>query len=85
MQMGNIQAGKAVADVIRTCLGPRAMLKMLIDTAKKNNVKVGICGQGPSDFPDFAQFLVDLGIDSISVTPDSLVKTVKAIYEVEKK
>ncbi len=63
----------------------KAMLKMLIDTAKKNNVKVGICGQGPSDFPDFAQFLVDLGIDSISVTPDSLVKTVKAIYEVEKK
>jgi pyruvate,water dikinase len=63
----------------------KAMLKMLIDTAKKNKVKVGICGQGPSDFPDFAQFLVDLGIDSISVTPDSLVKTVKAIYEVEKK
>ncbi len=62
----------------------KSMLKMLIDTAKKNNVKVGICGQGPSDFPDFAQFLVDLGIDSISVTPDSLVKTVKAIYEVEK-
>ena len=63
----------------------KAMLKMLIDTAKRNKVKVGICGQGPSDFPDFAQFLVDLGIDSISVTPDSLVKTVKAIYEVEKK
>lgn len=63
----------------------KAMLKMLIDTAKKNKVKVGICGQGPSDFPDFAQFLVDLGIDSISVTPDSLVKTVKAIYEVENK
>jgi len=63
----------------------KAMLKMLIDTAKKNKVKCGICGQGPSDFPDFAQFLVDLGIDSISVTPDSLVKTVKAIYEVEKK
>jgi pyruvate,water dikinase len=46
---------------------------------------VGICGQGPSDFPDFAQFLVDQGIDSISVTPDSLVKTVKAIAAVEKK
>ncbi len=61
----------------------KTMLKMLIDTAKKNKVKVGICGQGPSDFPDFAQFLVDLGIDSISVTPDSLVKTMKAIYEVE--
>jgi pyruvate, water dikinase len=60
-------------------------ISMLIETAKKNKVKVGICGQGPSDFPDFAQFLVDQGIDSISVTPDSLVKTVKAIAAVEKK
>lgn len=60
-------------------------ISMLMETAKKHKVKVGICGQGPSDFPDFAQFLVDLGIDSISVTPDSLVKTVKAISEVEKK
>lgn len=60
-------------------------IRMLIETAKKHKVKVGICGQGPSDFPDFAQFLVDLGIDSISVTPDSLVKTVKAIHEVEQK
>lgn len=63
----------------------KGMIKMLIETAKKNKVKVGICGQGPSDFPDFAQFLVDLGIDSISVTPDSLVKTIKAISEVENK
>ncbi len=61
----------------------KRMLKMLITTAKKKKVKVGICGQGPSDFPDFAQFLVELGIDSISVTPDSLVKTVRAINEVE--
>jgi len=60
-------------------------ITMLIETAKKYKVKVGICGQGPSDFPDFAQFLVDQGIDSISVTPDSLVKTVKAISAVERK
>ena len=59
------------------------MLRMLIETAKRMKVKVGICGQGPSDFPDFAQFLVELGIDSISVTPDSIVKTVKAIAKVE--
>lgn len=63
----------------------KAMIQMLIETAKRNKVKVGICGQGPSDFPDFAQFLVELGIDSISVTPDSLVKTVRAIAEVENK
>ena len=63
----------------------KRMLKMLIDTAKKNNVKVGICGQGPSDYPDFAQFLVEEGIDSISVTPDSVIKTYKAIHDVENK
>jgi pyruvate,water dikinase len=63
----------------------KEMLRMLIETAKKAKVKVGICGQGPSDFPDFAQFLVNLKIDSISVTPDSVLKTVKAIHEVEKK
>ncbi|RYF95943.1 MAG: phosphoenolpyruvate synthase, partial [Chitinophagaceae bacterium] len=62
----------------------KRLLEMLIKTAKETNTKVGICGQGPSDFPDFAQFLVGLGIDSISVTPDSLVKTVKAISAVEK-
>jgi pyruvate,water dikinase len=62
----------------------RALLRMLIRTAKECGVKVGICGQGPSDFPDFAQFLVEEGIDSISVTPDSMIRTIKAIAEVEK-
>jgi pyruvate,water dikinase len=62
----------------------KGMLRMLITSAKKTKTKVGICGQGPSDFPDFAQFLVELGIDSISVTPDSLLKTRRAIAEVEK-
>ncbi|HNR17403.1 MAG TPA: phosphoenolpyruvate synthase [Chitinophagaceae bacterium] len=61
----------------------KKMITMLIESAKKHKVKVGICGQGPSDFPDFAQFLVELGIDSISVTPDSVFKTIKAIKQVE--
>ncbi|TKC09158.1 phosphoenolpyruvate synthase [Pedobacter frigoris] len=61
----------------------KMMISNLIRTAKKMNVKVGICGQGPSDYPDFAQFLVEEGIDSISVTPDSFMKTVTAIKEIE--
>lgn len=61
----------------------KIMLSMLISAAKKAGVKVGICGQGPSDHPDFAQFLVAQGIDSISVTPDSVIKTIKAIHAVE--
>lgn len=62
----------------------KRMIGSLIEIAKRNKVKVGICGQGPSDFPEFAQFLVEKGIDSISVTPDSVIKTIKAIAAVEK-
>jgi len=58
-------------------------IKMLIHAAKKTNTKVGICGQGPSDFPDFAAFLVREGIDTISVTPDSLLKTLRIVKQVE--
>ncbi|HEU0111480.1 MAG TPA: phosphoenolpyruvate synthase [Flavisolibacter sp.] len=63
----------------------KRVLAQLIQTAKKCGVKVGICGQGPSDHPDFAQFLVEQGIDSISVTPDSVIKTIKAIHAIEQK
>jgi pyruvate,water dikinase len=61
----------------------KSMLSQLIITAQECGVKVGICGQGPSDHPDFAQFLVEMGIDSISVTPDSVIKTMKAIHAIE--
>ncbi|HYC87240.1 MAG TPA: phosphoenolpyruvate synthase, partial [Chryseosolibacter sp.] len=57
----------------------KRFISTLIQTAKKKGVKVGICGQGPSDFPDFAEFLVEQGIDSISVTPDSVLKTIKTL------
>ena len=57
----------------------------LIKAAKKTKTKVGICGQGPSDYPDFAQFLVEEGINTISVTPDSMLKTIKAIHKIENK
>ncbi|QIL37997.1 phosphoenolpyruvate synthase [Pedobacter sp. HDW13] len=63
----------------------KIMISNLIKSAKKMHVKVGICGQGPSDYPDFAQFLVENGIDSISVTPDSFMKTVMAVKEIEDK
>jgi pyruvate,water dikinase len=63
----------------------KRMLRMLIRQAKASGVKVGICGQGPSDHPDFAQFLVEEGIDSISVTPDSVIKTIRAIHAIENK
>ncbi len=63
-------------------LAVKRSISNLIKTAKKYGVKIGICGQGPSDFPDFAKFLADEGIDSISVTPDSVLKTLKALEKV---
>lgn len=57
----------------------KILISNLIGVAKTKGVKVGICGQGPSDFPDFAAFLVDQGIDSISVTPDSVLKTIQTL------
>ena len=56
-------------------LSYRRMIKMAIQTYKKNGVKVGFCGQQPSDSIEFCKFLIDEGIDSISVTPDSALKT----------
>lgn len=62
----------------------KELIKQLIKTAKKYRRKVGICGQGPSDFPDFAEFLVAEGIDSISLNPDTVIATTMAITKKEK-
>ncbi len=65
----------------------KRMVKQLIDVAHshKPRRKVGICGQAPSDFPEFAEYLVECGIDSISLNPDTVVKTRLVIAEKEKK
>ncbi|TFC53572.1 MULTISPECIES: phosphoenolpyruvate synthase [unclassified Cryobacterium] len=63
-----------------------AVLRMIseaIDKAHAAGIKIGICGQGPSNYPDFAEFLVGEGIDSISLNPDSFLKTVHRIKEAE--
>lgn len=62
----------------------KILIRQLIKTAKKFRRKVGICGQGPSDFPDFAEFLVEEGIDSISLNPDTVIATTLAILKREK-
>jgi pyruvate, water dikinase len=57
----------------------------LIRTAHQYGCKVGICGQAPSDYPEFAAFLVDQGIDSISLTPDVVMRTTAHVLEIEAK
>lgn len=66
-------------------LGVKRMVEMAIASARKYHRKIGICGQAPSDYPEFAQFLVEQQIDSISLNPDSVLKTLLTIAEVETK
>lgn len=61
----------------------RRMVQIAIKAAKKHNRKIGICGQAPSDYPEFARFLVELGIDSMSLNPDSVLKTILDISKME--
>jgi len=63
----------------------KTLIKFLIKAAKKRHRKVGICGQAPSDFPDFARFLVDCDIDSISLNPDTVIRTTMDLAKYEKK
>jgi pyruvate,water dikinase len=62
----------------------KKMVQLMIERAKKNGRKIGICGQAPSDYPEFAEFLVRCGIDSISLNPDTVIKTTERILQVEK-
>ena len=61
----------------------KQMITMAIEKAKKKNRKIGLCGQAPSDFPEFARFLVDQGITSISFNPDAIAKGIKNILKAE--
>jgi len=65
--------------------GVKEMLRMAVDGAKRNKRHSGICGQAPSDYPEMAEFLVELGIDSMSLNPDSVLKTTLHILELEQK
>jgi len=62
----------------------KLLISLVIEVAKAHKRKIGICGQAPSDFPDFARFLVSEGIDSISLNPDTVLRTTLAIADEEK-
>jgi pyruvate,water dikinase len=64
-----------------------AVKRLIADVIRRAHAcgrPVGICGQAPSDHPEFAAFLVEAGIDSISVTPDSVIATLRRVAEVER-
>jgi pyruvate,water dikinase len=64
--------------------GVKEMLRLAVEGAKRNGRHSGICGQAPSDYPEMAEFLVRLEIDSISLNPDSVLKTTQRILDLER-
>jgi pyruvate,water dikinase len=63
---------------------PKEMIATMIAKSKKAGTKIGLCGQAPSDFPEFAQFLVNEEINSISFNPDAILKGIENILKAEK-
>jgi pyruvate,water dikinase len=59
------------------------MIRSVIREARDAGAKIGLCGQAPSDYPDFAEFLVDCGIDSMSVSPDSFAAVKRHVAAAE--
>ena len=65
--------------------GVMKMIEMAVEGAKRNHRHSGICGQGPSDYPEMAESLIKMGIDSISLNPDTVLKSIQKISELESK
>lgn len=63
----------------------KELIRRVVNIAKRRGVKIGLCGQAPSDYPEFARFLVETGIDSISLAPDTVVKTMIDIKQTEER
>ncbi|SJM89338.1 phosphoenolpyruvate synthase [Crenothrix polyspora] len=66
-------------------LGVKEMIRLAVTGAHRNHKHIGLCGQAPSDYPDMAEFLVELGIDSISLNPDSVLQTTQTILATEQR
>ena len=64
--------------------GVKEMIRLAVEGCHRNGIHSGLCGQAPSDYPEMAEFLVECGIDSMSLNPDTVVKTTRLVLDVEK-
>ncbi|HFQ13721.1 MAG TPA: phosphoenolpyruvate synthase, partial [Gammaproteobacteria bacterium] len=65
--------------------GVKQMIRLAVEGARRNGRHSGLCGQAPSDYPEMAEYLVEIGIDSMSLNPDTVLSTTRHVLEVEKK
>ncbi|MFZ0833796.1 MAG: putative PEP-binding protein, partial [Mycobacterium sp.] len=64
--------------------GVKEMIRLAVEGCRRNGIHSGLCGQAPSDYPEMAEFLVQAGIDSMSLNPDTVVKTTRLVLDMEK-
>ena len=65
--------------------GVKQMIRLAVEGARRNGRHSGLCGQAPSDYPEMAEYLVEIGIDSMSLNPDTVLATTRHVLEVEKR
>jgi pyruvate,water dikinase len=65
--------------------GVKEMIRLAVEGCKRNHRHSGLCGQAPSDYPEMARYLVELGIDSMSLNPDAVLKTTLNVLELEQR
>ena len=65
--------------------GVKTMIRWAVEGCRRNGIHSGLCGQAPSDYPEMAEYLVELGIDSMSLNPDTVIATTRHVLEVEKR
>ena len=65
--------------------GVKEMIRLAVTGAQRNGRHCGLCGQAPSDYPEMAEFLVETGIDSMSLNPDTVLQTTLMVLETEKR
>jgi pyruvate,water dikinase len=65
--------------------GVKKMIRLAVDGCRRNRIHSGLCGQAPSDYPDMAEYLVEIGIDSMSLNPDTVLKTTKQVLRLEQR
>jgi pyruvate,water dikinase len=65
--------------------GVKDMIRLAVEGCKRNHRHSGLCGQAPSDYPEMAQYLVEIGIDSMSLNPDAVFKTTLKVLEIERR
>jgi pyruvate,water dikinase len=65
--------------------GVKKMIRWSVEGCRRNGIHSGLCGQAPSDYPDMAEYLVEVGIESMSLNPDTVLKTTRLVLDLEKK